>query len=309
MPSSKTAAQLSGILAMNKPIGWTSHDVVARVRRLTGIKRVGHAGTLDPAAEGVLLVCLGAATRVSEYLMAGIKRYRAVIRLGATSATDDSEGPLTPGSPPDALDRATIDNALRRYVGDVEQVPPRFAAIKVGGRALYERARAGEEFVPERRLVHIDAIHLVAWDAPDVTIDVTCSKGTYIRSLARDLGQALGTGGYLLALTRTASGEFRLEETVTLDDVAAAIARGQFSSLLLPIDRAVAAWPALTLTAADATRVVQGQRCLDADPTLGDRARAYDHRGHFIALLQRDVAANAWQPIKVFDREDVDGAA
>src|SRR5579875_412702 len=175
---------LSGILNVAKPVGMTSHDVVAFIRRQTGQRRVGHAGTLDPAAAGVLLVCLGDATRLSEFLMESDKQYRATIRLGAVSTTDDAEGIITPSaSSVDHLALPTITAVLRRFQGEIEQVPPAFSAIKVGGQALYRSARAGQVVQAPSRRVRIDRIEILTWIPPDLTIDVTCSKGTYIRAL------------------------------------------------------------------------------------------------------------------------------
>ncbi|NDJ61826.1 MAG: tRNA pseudouridine(55) synthase TruB, partial [Chloroflexi bacterium] len=197
-----------GFLNIDKPLGWTSHDVVAKLRRGLQIKKIGHAGTLDPLATGVLVICLGAATRLSEYVMDTTKRYRAVVHLGVTTDTYDAEGEITAQRPSDHLSEADVRDALGAFVGALEQVPPMYSAIKQGGRKLYDLARAGEVVERPPRPVHIHALEVVAWQPPQVTLDVTCSPGTYIRSLAYDLGAALGVGAHLAGLMRTASGSF-----------------------------------------------------------------------------------------------------
>ncbi len=186
---------MDGILNIDKPQGWTSHDVVAWIRRVLKVKRVGHAGTLDPLATGVLLVCVGQATRVAEYLMASDKTYRAQIQLGTITDTYDTDGEVVETRPlsPD-IDRGAIWVALGRFVGDIMQAPPAYSAIKQDGVPLHRRARRGEEVRPAPRPVRIHSIQLVDWTAPCLTVDVTCDPGTYIRSLAHDLGQALGCG-------------------------------------------------------------------------------------------------------------------
>ena len=233
---------MDGVLVVAKPVGPTSHDVVGLVRRLAATKRVGHGGTLDPFASGVLPVFLGKATRLVEYHLGDRKRYRATVCFGASSTTDDLEGALTPSDGP-APARATIESALQRFRGPIEQRPPAYSAIKVAGRRAYAMARAGETVELAPRAVTIHALALVAWDdategEPVATIDIECSAGTYVRSLARDLGAAVGSAAYLGALTRTASGPFELGTAIDLDTVRAAAVDGPaaIAALLLPID-------------------------------------------------------------------------
>src|SRR6185436_17123998 len=200
---------MHGFLNIDKPPGMTSHDVVARVRRLARQKRVGHAGTLDPAATGVLVVALGLATRLVEYIQeATTKRYRAVIRLGATTTTDDAEGEVLATAPVPALDPLAIETLLDQFRGQIAQVPPMYAALHHEGRRLHELARAGIVVERAARAVTIEQLDVLDWSPPVLVVDVMCSKGTYIRSLARDLGQVLGCGGHLKALKRTAVGTF-----------------------------------------------------------------------------------------------------
>jgi tRNA pseudouridine55 synthase len=216
---------MDGIFNIDKATGMTSHDVVARVRRLIGQRRVGHAGTLDPLASGVLPVLVGQATRLAEYLSESGKAYRASVRFGVVTTTYDAEGEVVRVAPEAALalTRERIETVLPQFLGEQEQVPPVYSAIKRDGQPLYALARAGREVTPEPRRVRIDALHIVAWAPPDLALDVECGKGTYIRSLAYDLGERLGPGAHLAALVRTRSGPFRLAQSVTLERLAAAL--------------------------------------------------------------------------------------
>jgi len=295
---------MDGILVVNKPQGWTSHDVVARVRRLTHQKRVGHAGTLDPMATGVLLVCLGRATRVAEYLMASDKTYRAVVRLGVETDTYDAEGQVVATRPVD-VDESALRGALQKFVGEIDQVPPMYSALKREGKPLYKLARQGVEVERAARRVTIHDITLREFMSPDVTIDVRCSPGTYIRSLAHDVGAALrgACGAHLTALTRLASGSFTLDDAVRLEDLTDL---ENLSGLLRPLDAALQDLPALTLDADQARRVMMGQ----AIPASGVEAlaqtplcRAYDIRGKLIALIAYDSVARLWRPRKVLADE------
>ncbi|MDQ3128521.1 MAG: tRNA pseudouridine(55) synthase TruB [Chloroflexota bacterium] len=233
---------LDGILVVAKPVGPTSHDVVGLIRRLAATKRVGHGGTLDPFAGGVLPIFLGKATRLVEYHLGDRKRYRATVCFGASSTTDDLEGALTPSAGP-APDRAAVEAAIDAFRGPIEQRPPAFSAIKVAGRRAYAMARAGQTVELALRSVTIHALDLVTWDEatpdePVAVVDVECSAGTYVRSLARDLGEAVGSAAYLGALTRTASGPFTLEMAHDLDTIRAAAADGPEAivATLLPVD-------------------------------------------------------------------------
>ena len=221
---------MDGVLVIAKPAGPTSHDVVALVRRLAATKRVGHGGTLDPFASGVLPLFLGRATRLVEYHLGDRKGYRATVCFGASSTTDDLEGELTPSAAP-APSRAAAEAALAGFIGPISQRPPAYSAIKVAGRRAYAMARAGEHVELASREVTIHSLELLDWDGTDpdrpiAVVDVECSAGTYIRALARDLGEAVGGAAYLGALVRTASGPFRLDGAVSLDRVREAAADG-----------------------------------------------------------------------------------
>ncbi len=230
-----------GILNLDKPAGWTSHDVVGWVRRVLREKRVGHAGTLDPMATGVLLVCVGQATRVAEYLTAGQKVYRAEARLGATTDTYDADGEVvaTAAVPPLTVD--DLRGALAGFVGEIQQRPPAYSAIKQAGEAAYRKARRGEAVELPARPVTIDGIELLDWDpaTAKLTIEITCGPGTYIRSLTHDLGQALGSGAVLTRLTRTRSSQFAIEDAIGLDALADAARSGEVARHLYPIEAAL----------------------------------------------------------------------
>jgi len=293
-----------GILNLNKRPGPTSHDVVDHVRRLTGVRRVGHAGTLDPLAAGVLLVCIGRATRVAEYLMAGHKVYRARVRLGISTDTYDAEGMITSEAPVE-VDRAQVEAALSSFRGVIAQVPPVYSAIKHQGTPLHRLARRGvavEQIQLKARQVEILRLELAAWEPPECTLDVTCSPGTYVRALAHDLGQALGCGAHLSGLTRLASGRFRVEDAVTLEEFAEIAAHGRWAARLHPIDAALARFRPLYVDADAARRLCSGQPIFfpSGDAVDDPLARAYGPDRVFLALVAYDPEANVWRPRKVF---------
>lgn len=308
--SRSEGAPLVGILIIHKAAGWTSHDVVARARRLLGIKRVGHAGTLDPAATGVLPLCLGQATRVVEYLSASGKSYHATIVFGVETDTFDTEGAVTATqSVPPTLDRAAIQAALPAFTGEIQQAPPRFSALKRDGQRLYDLARRGVAFEVPPRPVRIDALTIRDWQPPTLTLDVECGKGTYIRSLAHDLGAALGPGAHLAGLVRTRVGPFTLRDAISLPDLEAAIAAGTLSDHLYAADTALETLDAAILGPEHAARL--GHGLVLALPTPPDdpatTLRAYATDGCFLGILERRAAT--WQPAKVFAAALQDNAA
>ena len=290
-----------GILNLNKPRGPTSHDVVDRVRDLTSVRRVGHAGTLDPLATGVLLVCIGRATRVAEYIVAGVKAYRARLRLGITTDTFDADGEVTSEKAVE-VDRAQFEGALARFRGTLEQLPPMYSAIKHKGTPLHRLARRGEVVERQKREIHVYELTLTEWEPPECTLELTCSPGTYVRALAHDLGQSLGCGASLAALTRLASGDFRLEDSITLEELGQAATSGRWQQLLLPIDAALAHMPALELEKDEARRVCAGQAVRGSfeEGTPEGLARAYGADGEFLAIVAFDADTQAWKPHKVF---------
>lgn len=288
---------MHGFLNIDKPAGMTSHDVVAQIRRITRVRRVGHAGTLDPAATGVLVVALGGATRLIEYVQDQTsKRYTATVRLGVATTTDDAEGEPTASAPVPELALGELEALLATFVGSGMQTPPIYSALHHNGRRLHEIARAGETVEIAPRAVQIDQIALLDWRSPDLTIDVTCGKGTYIRALARDIGAALGCGAHLASLRRTAVGQFRAEDAITLDALASDPAA--VPSLLQPPSIAVADWAAVTVTG-DEARLIRNGMPIAGAPDMPARARAHLQDGTLLALLsQRD---QHWKPDKVFD--------
>ncbi|HEY7125620.1 MAG TPA: tRNA pseudouridine(55) synthase TruB [Ktedonobacterales bacterium] len=249
---------MDGIFNLCKPVGMTSHDVVARVRRLTHQKRVGHAGTLDPAASGVLPVCLGLATRVVEYLSEGGKSYRATIVFGVVTNTYDAEGEVV-RSASVHLSREAIEAALPAFLGDQMQVPPLYSAIKKDGQPLYKLARAGIEVELQPRPVVISRLEVLEWQPPALTLEVECSKGTYIRSLAYDLGERLGCGAHLGGLVRLRSGPFTLEESLTLEELAQALDDGSWVEYLFAPDEALLQCGAVIVGPGNEQRILQGQ--------------------------------------------------
>ena len=257
---------MHGVLVVAKPTGPTSHDVVALVRRLASTRRIGHGGTLDPFASGVLPLFLGGATRLVEYHLADDKAYRATICFGANSNTDDLDGELTPVDGP-APTREEALAAFETFLGPQEQRPPDYSAVQVGGRRAYAMARAGEAVDLPARSVRIHALDLLEWDGTDparpiAIVDVRCSAGTYVRALARDLGARLGCGAYLGALVRTASGPFTLDAARSLDelrDAAAAAGPEGVRALLLPSDTGLDALPSVALTDPEIADALQGR--------------------------------------------------
>jgi tRNA pseudouridine55 synthase len=302
---------MHGVLVVAKPAGPTSHDVVALIRRLAGTRRVGHGGTLDPFASGVLPLFLGGATRLVEYHLADDKSYRATICFGATSTTDDLDGELTPVAGP-APTRDAVGSSLHGFLGPQLQQPPAYSAIQVGGRRAYAMARAGEAVVLAPRQVDIKRLELLEWDdrdpeRPMAIVDVTCSAGTYVRALARDLGARLGSGGYLGALVRTASGPFKLDGARSLDEIrSAAAASGPegIRELLLPPDTGLEALPAVSLTPDEIADAGQGRFVRPAaglrDAADGAALRLLDPDGAIVGMGRRDGARVA--PTKILHR-------
>lgn len=219
MPSGRRQANHHGYVVIDKPAGITSHDVVSKVRRVLGERRVGHAGTLDPAAVGVLPIAVGLATRTVEYLASSSKSYRAEVTFGIETDSGDADGIVTHTTEARHLAKPEIERALLAFHGPYTHIPPMHSALKVGGRRLYDLAREGRSIDVPSRSVTIHAIALVEWRSPTMTMDVTCSKGTYIRSLAQDLGKRMGTGAYLSHLVRTRTGPFTLDDAVSIDDL------------------------------------------------------------------------------------------
>lgn len=284
---------MDGILNLDKPQGLTSHDVVARVRAVARQRRVGHAGTLDPLASGVLVVCLGRATRLAEYLMASPKRYWAEARLGVATDSYDAAGQVV-AERPVRVSREEVEAALERFRGTILQVPPMVSALKRDGKRLYELARQGIEVERAARPVEISELKLASWAPPDLALEVTCSAGTYVRSLVHDLGQLLGCGAHVTALVRLASGDFRLEDALPL----AELTPERLPSALLPLDAGLGRYPALHLDERAARAVRLGQT-VPAEGAAAGLARAYGPDGALLAMLAYMPEKGVWQPRKV----------
>jgi tRNA pseudouridine55 synthase len=292
----QTTTPLGGVLVVDKPAGWTSHDVVGRVRRLAGLRQVGHAGTLDPMATGVLLLCVGRATRLLEYLTDLPKTYLAEVTLGAATDTYDAEGEVTARQPVPVLSQEQIDAALDAFRGAIMQRPPAYSALKRDGVALYKRARAGEQVEIEPRPVTVYALDLLAFDGQTVQLRVHCGAGTYVRSIAHDLGQALGCGGHLSALRRTAVGGFTVDDAATLEQLAES---GALAAALLPADAAVAHLARVDMSEAEAARLLHGQAVIGVDVQPAGPARAYGPDERFLGIVAFDSQRRVWRPQKM----------
>ncbi|MDP1648983.1 MAG: tRNA pseudouridine(55) synthase TruB [Rubrivivax sp.] len=249
---------LHGVLLLDKPLGWTSNDALQKAKGLLRAEKGGHTGTLDPLATGLLPLCFGAATKFSQASLDADKAYRATLRLGQRTSTGDREGEVIETCAVEA-DRAEIESACARFVGTIEQLPPMHSALKHQGRALYEYARAGVEVERAPRRITIHSIDVVAWHADELVIDVACSKGTYVRTLAEDIGAALGCGAHLDALRRTGSGGLSLGDAVTLEALAA-MSEAEREARLLPSDVLLSAWPSVHLPDDEAGRFLTGLR-------------------------------------------------
>ncbi|MBD2870691.1 tRNA pseudouridine(55) synthase TruB [Paenibacillus arenilitoris] len=302
---------MDGILAVWKPEGWTSHDVVAKVRRILKMKRIGHAGTLDPMVTGVLPLCLGRATRVVEYVQERPKAYEAVLQLGIATDTEDLTGTIVDRQPVINVAMDEIRSALGRFAGEIWQVPPMFSAVKVDGKRLYELAREGKTVERKPRKVMIHHIELIdaqlEQDQPTITFSVLCSKGTYIRTLCVDIGKALGVPAAMAKLTRTMSGGITKESCLTLEQIERLQQSGELEARLIPADQAIAHMDKAVVPAAVGKQALLGQRigikhagesAEHAEP--GRLVRLYSEEQAFLGIFEVDAAANAFKPVKVF---------
>jgi tRNA pseudouridine55 synthase len=305
---------MNGYLPIWKPAGPTSFDVVRRIRRASRVKRVGHGGTLDPAAEGVLPVLLGQGARMSEYLEECAKAYRARVLLGVRTDTLDMEGQVLERRDPSAVAREQVEALLPAFTGVILQTPPMYSALKREGQRLYELARQGIEVERAARKVTVYDIRLVEWAPPGLTLDVVCGRGTYIRSLAADLGDRLGCGAALERLARTRVGPFRAEDAVPLEEAEAAFADGRVEGMVLPLEALFAGWPCVHLDSEAARRVASGstvnipstawslvpgvvEKPFSPPPQAGT-AIAFGPEGRFLALLALE-GGDVWRPRKV----------
>lgn len=274
-----------GFLNLNKPFGWTSHDCVAKTRKLLRLKRVGHAGTLDPAATGVLPIALGKATRLLQYLP-GEKAYQATIRLGVRTTTDDLQGEIIAEKSVTNVTLETVKTALQKFQGKIEQIPPSYSAIQVDGKRLYELARKGETVEAPVRTVEVFKIEILDWregEFPEVDVAIACGTGTYIRAIARDLGTLLETGGTLAALQRTASSGFQLADSLTFTDLEAQLQAGTFQPL--PPDVALQNLACVSLSAPADQKWCQGQK-ITFEHNSSQILRVYAEDERFLGIGQ-----------------------
>jgi len=250
---------LNGVLLLDKPVGWTSNDALQKARGILRAEKGGHTGTLDPLATGLLPLCFGAATKFSQASLDADKRYRATLKLGQRTSTGDREGEIVEARPLDGVSRQSIDAACACHTGPIDQLPPMHSALKHQGKALYEYARAGVDIERAPRRVTIQRIAVVNWHVDELVIDVDCSKGTYIRTLAEDIGAVLGCGAHLSALRRTGSGPLDVTDAVTLEALQA-LGEGERDALLHPADSLLATWPQVLLPDDEAGRFLCGLR-------------------------------------------------
>ncbi len=298
---------MDGILNINKPQNRTSFSIVAMVKRLSGERRVGHAGTLDPAATGVLPVCLGRGTRIVEFLVDTTKAYLARIELGAATDTYDSSGRITMQGDPSGIDKNQLESALDPFRGRIRQTPPMYSAVKHKGKPLYELAREGIEIERKSRPATIYRLEIISWQPPVFTVEVECSKGTYIRSLAHDLGQSLGCGAHLKSLVRTRCGFFDIKDAISISQLEEAFRYGYWEQFLYPIDTALRHYKAIVVNDATEETIRKGSPVVLEESDNRDKSgnsgqkhcRAYTLDGRFLGILRSVPGESVWQPKKV----------
>jgi tRNA pseudouridine55 synthase len=296
-----------GYLNINKPQDWTSTDVVRKLKGITRAKKIGHGGTLDPLATGVLPICVGSATRFADTVLLGTKSYRITMVLGSSTNTYDSTGDVTVESEWLNVTREDVVASLDGFRGKFNQIPPMFSALHHNGKRLYELARKGIEVERPPRPVETMSLELIEFNAPEVVIDVECGHGFYARTLAHDIGEKLGTHAHLTGLVRTHAGAFKLEDTVTIEQVSAAAESGDWREVALPIDTTLQHMPKITLTESFVEMVKFGRQLSDGDigkPSeyqSGDRIRAYTPEDELLAILIFEPEKLGWRPEKVLN--------
>lgn len=282
---------MDGFINIDKPSGWTSHDVVAHLRSLLRVKKIGHTGTLDPAAIGVLPICIGKATKLAQLMTETDKEYRAVMRLGVTTDTQDATGKILERRDSESVAESDLRTALKAFRGEIFQTPPMFSAVKVGGQPLYRAARAGREVRRPPRRVTIHRLEMTGTEGRDVSLEVACSKGTYIRTLCADIGERLGVGAHLYRLVRSRSGPFRIENAVPITEIDLAARERRISAHLIPPEVVLAGFPCVRVTADGARGVLHGVPIslkgvmhLPKEFKTGEAVLVYNNAGHLIAL-------------------------
>jgi tRNA pseudouridine55 synthase len=277
---------VNGVLLLDKPVGMTSNEALQRVKRLYGARKAGHTGSLDPLATGLLPLCLGEATKVSAFLLDADKRYQVRARLGVITRTADAEGEIIATAPWEGVEEACIRALLPRFTGEIEQLPPMYSAVKHKGERLYNLARQGIEVEREPRRITIYRLELTEWAPPELSLDVHCSKGTYVRTLAEDLGNAAGCGAHVSGLRRTGVGPYGADGLVTMVQVEAAAQEGYpvLDALLLPMQSALAHWPELRVSDDAAYYMKQGQPVLVPQAPSRGWVRLYTKNGQFLGV-------------------------
>lgn len=295
---------IHGIINVYKEKGYTSHDVVAKLRGIAGQKKIGHTGTLDPDAEGVLPVCLGKATKVCELLTDKDKTYRAVLFLGQTTDTQDSSGTVLETSDVSNLNESQVTEAVQSFVGEYAQIPPMYSALKVGGKKLYELAREGKTVERKARNVMIHSIKILRVDLPRVEMEVSCSKGTYIRTLCHDIGEKLGVGGCMESLLRVQVGRFVLADSLRLSEIQKAKEDGNLEKILQPIDSVFEQYRAVRIRPDQEKRLQNGNSFRKPDRLQNyddqEMVRVYDSNGHFAAVYRYVEKDHEFRIVKMF---------
>ncbi len=296
---------MNGIFNINKPSGYSSFEIVSLVKHLTGEKRCGHAGTLDPVASGVLPVCVGQATRIVEYLMDTPKTYLAEIEMGKSTDTGDIQGNIVKETVVPALDSQAINSVIINFTGVISQLPPIYSALKHKGRPLYYWARKGVAVEISPRQVVIHSIELLQWHSPLLTLRVNCGRGTYIRSLAADIGEQLGCGGYLKSLIREKHGPLNILDSVSPQQLEEAFRDGTQDMLLYSIDSVLTDMRAVILNEVDIKNIVDGKNVTISQSTerdgVSEYCRVYSQDGYFIAIMRLLPGSEEWHPVKVFN--------
>ena len=310
---------INGVLNIYKEPGYTSHDVVAKLRGIVGQKKIGHTGTLDPDAEGVLGVCLGAATRICDMITDATKEYEATLLLGIKTDTLDTSGEIMEQRPTDGVTEALLKQCIEGFVGEIEQIPPMYSAIKVGGKKLYEIARAGETIERKPRKVTIHSIDIVKIDLPECVMRVTCSKGTYIRTLCDDIGRELGCGGCMKHLVRTRVGQFRVEDALKLSEIETIVKEGRIGEILIPPADMFSDLRKVTVTDEGAKKASNGNMLAFSDITAcpgqiqngsdglhntdfadNEEVTVTDKEGFFFGIYRYRASDRTLKPVKMF---------
>ena len=295
---------INGFFNVDKPIGLTSTEVVRRIKRSSSQKRVGHAGTLNPAATGVLPICVGQGTRLTQFIVNSHKKYVGTVHLGVSTDTYDGEGKVTAKSDPSNVTLKTIESALGNLRAETHQTPPPFSALKLQGKRLYELARRGEKITVPPRRVDLIKLEIMEWASPELTIFVQCKQGFYVRSLAQDLGEKLGCGAHLSKLHRLKTGPFHIENAMSLDAIQDSLAKNTWEDLIIPPDYVVLDMPSIKMDKEEEQLIRHGQAIrVKTEANLSDhlqKARAYGQGNKFTALVKFDLPTRSWLPFRVF---------